>query len=160
MCGSTRAHFWLRALRPGDTESFTRRHENVDMPSSDSRRAECPNCCAHPFHFALSASGTSLRLRGRPAAHLASWADSLRMVRQLHPTIAERMVAGLGANDLLAWFRSVRQCQQAVLDAGFEDAPWQDSAPLREEEPEPTQPKARWQRATTKLEENFVRPNT
>ena len=30
MCGSTRANFWLRALKPADTESFSRRHdENV-----------------------------------------------------------------------------------------------------------------------------------
>ena len=27
MCGSTRANFWLRALRPEDTESFARRHD-------------------------------------------------------------------------------------------------------------------------------------
>ena len=48
MCGSTRAHCWLRALRPEDTESFARRRrERVDMPSPDSWHAECPVWCAH-----------------------------------------------------------------------------------------------------------------
>ena len=83
------------------------------------------------------------------------------MVRQRHPAIAERMVAGLAGDDPVACFHSVRQCRQAVLDAGLEVPQWQvlaDSPPPRDDEPEPTLPKVGWQQqATKKLEQKFIR---
>ena len=54
-----------------------------------------------------------------------SWADSLRMVRQRHPAIAERMIDGLEAHDPLTCLKSVRQCRLA------------DSPPFCQEESEP-----------------------
>ena len=71
------------------------------------------------------------------------------------------MVVGLEVDDPVACFRSVRQCKQAVLDAGLEIPHWQElpDSPLpQEQDPEPSQPKAGWQqRATEKLEQKFVR---
>ena len=63
--------------------------------------------------------------RVRHAAHWASWADSLRMVRARHPAVAERMIDGLQANAPVR-FQSVKQCNQSVLDAGLEMPPWQE----------------------------------
>ena len=160
MCGSTKDNFWLRALRPEDTESFARRHdENVwtCLPSSDSWHAECLAT------LALSAGrlGLGSAVRVRPAAHMPSWDDSFRTVRQRHPAVAERTIDGLEANVPLTCFKSVRQCKQVFLDAGLEMPPWQelaDSSPPRQEEPEPTQPQVGWQqRASRKLEEKFLR---
>ena len=109
----------------------------------------------------LGGLGHASAVRVRPAAHWSSWADSLRMVRQRHPAIAECMVVGLEVDNPFTCFRSVRQCKRAVLDTGLAIPHWQelaDSPPPREEDPEPSQPKAGWQqRATEKLEQKFVR---
>ena len=144
MCGATRANFWLRALRPADTETFARRHDD-NVWTCLREILGTPNAPAAArvlSTLALSAGGLGLvsAVRVRPAAHWASWADSLRMVRQRHPAIAERMVAGLEGDGPEACFQSVRQCQQTVLEAGLEMPHWQelaDSPPPRDEEPEP-----------------------
>ena len=148
MCGLTRANFWLRAVRPEDSEGFATRHdENVwaclreilGMPNAPPE--------AHVIAtLALSACGHGLAsaVRVRPAAHWASWADSLRMIRQRHPLIAKLIIAGLEEDSPLPCFRSVGQCQQTLDDAGLEMPPWQElseSLPARDEEPEPNQPK-------------------
>ena len=98
-----KANFWLRALRLENTETFARRHDD-NVWTCLRQILGTPNALA--------------------AAHIhwASWADSLRMVRQRHPSIAERMVAGLVGDDLVVCIHSVRQCRQAVLEAGLEVA--------------------------------------
>ena len=117
-CGSTRANFWLRALRPEDTESFARRHdENVwtclrQIPGTPN----APSGAHTLATLALSASGLGLasEVRVRPAAHCANWTDSHRMVRQRYQAIAERMTDGLEANDPLTCLtapHSVRRSQ-------------------------------------------------
>ena len=161
MCGSIRANFWMRAVRPEDSEGFATRHdENVwaclrellGMPNAPPEARVIAT-------LALSAGGLGLvsAVRVRPAAHWASWADSLRMIRQRHPLIARLIIAGLEEDSPLPCFRSVRQCQQTLDDAGLEMPPWQElseSHPARDEDPEPNQPKFGWQqRATRKLEE-------
>ena len=130
MCGSTRANFWMRAVRPEDSEGFAIRHdENVwaclreilEMPNAPPE--------AHVIAtLALSAGGLGLvsAVRVRPAAHWASWADSFRMIRQRHPLIARLIIAGLEDDSPLPCFRSVRQCQQTLDDAGLEMPPWQE----------------------------------
>ena len=129
MCGATRANFWLRTLRPEDTESYAIRHdENVWSCLRQILGTPNASTAAHTLStLSLSAGGLGLAsaVRVRPAAHWSSWADSLRMVRQRHPAIAERMVVGLEVDDPVACFRSVRQCKQAVLDAGLEIPHWQ-----------------------------------
>ena len=127
MCGSTRANFWMRAVRP---EGFATRHdENVwaclreilGMPNAPPE--------AHVIAtLVLSAGGLGLAsaVRVRPAAHWASWADSLRMIRQRHPLIARLITAGLEENSPLPCFRSVRQCQQTLDNAGLEMPTWQE----------------------------------
>ena len=101
MRGSTRANFWLRPLRPEDTESFVTRHdENVWTCLRQILHTPNAPSGAHTLAtLALSAGGLGLAsaVRVRPAAHWASWADSLRMDRQRHPAIAERMIDGLEA---------------------------------------------------------------
>ena len=157
MCGATRAYFWLRALRPDDTENFARRHDE-SVWTCLRQILGTPNApaTAHILStLAFSAGGLGLTsaVRVRPAAQWASWADSFRMVRQRHPAIAERMMAGLVGDD------PIKQCRQAVLEAGLEVLLWHELAdfpPPRDEEPEPTLPKVGWQQqATKKLEQKF-----
>ena len=164
MCGSTRANFWLRALRPEDTESFARRHdENVWTCLHQILGTPNAPVGAHTLAtlaFSVGGLGLGSAVRVRHAAHWASWADSLRMVRARHPVVAERMIDGLQTNAPLTCLQSVRQCRQVLQDAGLEMPPWQlaESLPPRQEEPEPTQPHFGWQqRASRKLEEKFLR---
>ena len=153
MCGATRANFWLRTLRPEDTESYAIRHdENVWSCLRQILGTPNASTAAHTLStLSLSAGGLGLASAVRVAAHWSSWADSLRMVRQRHPAIAERMVVGLEVDDPVACFRSVR----------VEIPHWQelaDSPFPREQDPKPSQSEAGWQeRATEKLEQKFVR---
>ena len=89
----------MRAVRPEDSEGFATRHdENVwaclrellGMPNAPPEARVIAT-------LALSAGGLGLAsaVRVRPAAHWASWADSLRMIRQRHPLIARLIIAGL-----------------------------------------------------------------
>ena len=127
LCGATRANSWLRTLRPEDTESTPSGMMRTCGLASDRfsarrsrplQRTHCPLCLSQ--QEAGTQRGTSA-----PRAHWC-WADSLRMVRQRHQAIAERMVVGLEVDDPVACFRSVRK--QAVLDAGLEIPHWQELA--------------------------------
>ena len=115
MCGSTRANFWLRALRPEDTEPFARRHDE-NVWTCLRQILGTPNAPVGAYTLAtlaLSAGGLGLgsAVRVRHAVHWASWGDSLRMVRARHPAVAERMIDGLQANAPLTFlgnFKDVR----------------------------------------------------
>ena len=114
MCGATRPNFLLRALRPEDTESHGRRRgENVWSCLGQILGTPNAPAAAHTLSTLTLSAGGWRCARG----------DSLRMVRQRHTAIAERMVVRLEADDPSACFRSVRQCRQAVLDAGLEIPP-------------------------------------
>ena len=88
MSGSTRANFLLRTVRPDLTEEFAIRHD------SDEGRCLCtilgtPSAPMDAQVLAsLSFSGGGLGLASahwvHTAAHFASWADSLMMVRKRH----------------------------------------------------------------------------
>ena len=99
-------------------------------------------------------------IRVRAAAHWASWADSLRMIKQRHPLTARLMARQLEAHEPVGCFLSVLQCQRQLTDAGLVIPPWEELAntpPERVEEPEPSQPKMGWQqRASRKLEDRFI----
>ena len=99
MSGSTRANFLLRTVRPDLTEEFAIRHDSAVW------RCLCtilgtPSAPMDAQVLAsLSFSGGGLGLasahRVRTAAHFASWADSLIMVRKRHPHIAATMIRNL-----------------------------------------------------------------
>ena len=56
MCGATRTNFWLRAVRPEDTEEFARRHdENVWACFREILGTPHASAAAHVFSTSLSA---------------------------------------------------------------------------------------------------------
>ena len=71
----------------------------------------------------LSFSGGGLGLasahRVRTAAHFASWADSLNMVRKRHHHIAATMIRNLEVVTSRS-FQFVRDCKDVVVDAGLD----------------------------------------
>ena len=98
MCGATRANFWLRTVRPDLTRSFSEHHDasvwqcmvqlmSVDPLELSQTLASLP--------FRLGGMGLAHAVRGREAAHWASWADCIRMVKQRHPHIAATMMRSL-----------------------------------------------------------------
>ena len=116
------------------------------------------SCLRQNFVSFSKRAGSCQRGTSAPRRTLVKLGRVLRMVRQRHPAIAECMVVVLEVDDPVACFRSVKQ---TVLDAGFGDPSLAGVGrqPLpREQDPEPSQPKAGWQqRATEKLEQKFVR---
>ena len=118
MCGATRANFWLRAVRPEDTEEFARRHdENVWACFREILGTPQASAAAHVFStLSLSAGGLGLvsAVRVRVAAHWASWADSLRMVRQRNSRIARMMIRQLEADDPCFVFRRRQPVSEGV----------------------------------------------
>ena len=162
MCGSTRANYWLRTVQPDRTEDFARRHDEevwrcvrtiLGTPSAPEEGQVIAT-------LALSAGGLGLtsaqRVKG--AAHFASWADCLRMVRDRHPLIAELMVKHL-EEGTAPYFQAVRQFKDSVTAAGLVVPSWTElslTPPEDLEDPEPNQPRHGWQqKATRQLEEGF-----
>ena len=152
MCGSTRANFWLRAVAPDLTAEFAGHHDARACARSWEFRLGPPKL--RWLSLALSAGGlglTSAR-RTRTAAHWASWADCLRIVRQRHPDVAELMITHL-QHGTAPCFRSVQECRRSLAEAGLQLPPWlelSESPPVLEVDPEPNQPKVGWQRQAVK----------
>ena len=99
--------------------------------------------------LALSAGGLGLSntLRVRRAAHFASWADTLSMVRQRHPVVVETMIRHSEFGTALC-FQVVRECRELVEEVGLTVPSWIElsvTRPQLEEEPEPNQPRHGWQ---------------
>ena len=87
-----------------------------------------------PFHH----GGLGLRSATRigVAAHWASWADSIAMIRERHPEVAQAIVRALdeegGESDVL---QAVHRCREALSDAGFAVPLWRALAAGARPEP-------------------------
>ena len=96
MCAATRANFWLRAVRPEQSESFAERHDtNVWMCLRSilgSERAPDSNKGISQLPFSVGGLGLTSAMRSRVAAHWSSWADCIHMIRQRHPSVAETLI--------------------------------------------------------------------
>ena len=111
----------LRTVQPDQTEDFARRHnEEVwrclrTILGTPSALDEAQLIAA----LALSAGGLGLtsaqRVKG--AAHFASWADCLCMVRDKHPLVAELMIRHL-EEGTPPCFQAVRQCKDSSGRSG------------------------------------------
>ena len=104
--------------------------------------------------------GLGCAVRARHAAHYASWADSLPMVRQRHPDVADSIIMGLERDPALC-FRAVRDCEGHLRAAGFEPRPWEDIAqgarPGDSAEDEPLLHKKSWQKeAASQVEQQYL----
>ena len=104
--------------------------------------------------------GLGCAVRARHAAHKASWADSLPMVRQRHPDVADSIIMGVERDPALC-FRAVRDCEGHLRAAGFEPRPWEDIAqgarPGDSAEDEPQLQKRSWQKeATSQVEQQHL----
>ena len=108
--------------------------------------------------FSTGGLGLASAHRVRTAAHFASWADSLNMVRKRHPHIAATMIRNLEVGTSPS-FQLVREWKDVVVDAGLDVPSWNDLSlprPVEEAELEPNQPKFGWQQQASRMEKKFV----
>ena len=68
--------------------------------------------------LSMGGLGLTSALEVRTAAFWASWADSMKMVKERHPTIANEMMVESDREEGPC-FQSVRTCQQLLANAGF-----------------------------------------
>ena len=98
MCASTRANFWLRGVQPEWTAHFAETHDaqvwECLRQILNSHEGESAQVTAS-LPFFQGGLGLISAARIREAAHWASWADCLKMVRQRHPTVADTMIQEL-----------------------------------------------------------------
>ena len=108
----------------------------------------------------LAAGGLGLRsaLRLRHAAHWASWADTIRMVQERQPEVADVIVGAVEAQHEAPSVGAINSCTQHLREAGFAAVSWEELArgtgyAPRAEEEEPNQPRTGWQVAASQAVE-------
>ena len=101
----------------------------------------------------LRLGGLGLRSAERtlPAAHWASWADSLAMINARHPAVAGSIMRALETNVEVPFVREVQRCVDTLVEADFAVPSWEELAdgvrpPPSHDEEEPNQSKHGWQK--------------
>ena len=70
--------------------------------------------------------GLRSAVRSRPAAHWASWADALKMIKQRHPGVANMIISSLARHEKCFSIQSLLMCVDALEATGFEVPSWED----------------------------------
>ena len=134
-CAASRTNYYLRALPPSDSRFFANLNDEnlraclgrlvgIDLHADSSAAAVA--------QLPLRLGGLGLRNAERvsPAAFWASWADTLEMIRNRCPSIANNILDAL-TNPVEApeLFQELDHCRRLLEDEGFALAPsWQDLA--------------------------------
>ena len=66
--------------------------------------------------------------RSQPAAHWASWADALKMVKERHPIVADTILGALECGAETNSMQAILKCNQILRDAGFDSPAWGELA--------------------------------
>ena len=155
-CGAARANFYIRTVRPELTAAFSRGHDEQIWQCFCGLLRIGPDAVAPSAKAAatlpLAAGGLGLRsaLRLREAAHWASWADTISMVRARHPEIAEVILRAVEARDEVPSVLAITRSVDSLADVGFVPPSWAELAreavhPPTAEDGEPNQPRVGWQ---------------
>ena len=112
----------------------------------------------------LAVGGLGLRsaTKLRFAAHWASCADTIKMVNERHPEVAERIIQSIRDRDDAPSIQAILSSQASLEEAGFVSPVWSDLAsgraeaePDHEEFVEPNQP-TRQSKAAREVESRSV----
>ena len=101
--------------------------------------------------------------RSQPAAHWASWADALTMVKERHPIVADTILGALESGAETSSIQAILKGSQILCDAGFGSPAWGGLAEGRapkvvEEEKDPCQPRFGWQqKASSAIEKHHIK---
>ena len=165
-CAATRANYVLRVVHPQRARTFAERHDaevwgclqrllGIDGDPLTEDLARLP----------LSMGGLGLRsaVRTSPAAHWASWADSLPMIQKRHPAVARLIVAQLSGSAEGPHLSGATVSRERLLDVSYVAPTWiQIADGLRPNRPEgdgePGVPRHGWQFfASQAVEDCFFR---
>ena len=167
-CGAARANFYIRTIRPELTANFARSHDDQIWHCFCRLLRIGPDAVAPSAKAAtslpLAAGGLGLRsaFRLREAAHWASWADTMKMVRARHPEVAETILQAIEARDEVPSVQAINQSLESLVDVGFAPPTWEELAteivhPPNVEDREPNQPRVGWQaQAAREVESSFL----
>ena len=165
-CASARANYLLRVVRPDLVRGFAERHDEglwrclCRLLGTDVQNARSQEVASVPL--SMGGLGFPSATRTRQAACWASWAGSLSMIKQRHPTVAERILVALHNVEGPESTRSAAiVAHQSAGVEGFEVPSWEAlSDGLRPHEPEDHEPgdvKHGWQReAASRVERQFL----
>ena len=130
-CANARASYCLRVVRPDVAEDFAHAHNaGLWQCLSDILRVSPDLCDRLSRDFSslpLSMGGLGLRnaVRTSAPAFWASWADSLQMVHERHPVVAERIVEALEGGGNTPTLRAVVETAWSLDGVeGFEPPSW------------------------------------
>ena len=126
-CANARANYDLRVIRPALARHFAQAHDAglwrclcaILRVGED----QCDALAKDAASLPLSMGGLGLRsaVRTSSSAHWASWADSLSMVREHHPGVADMIVDALESDPQLP---PVVEAARAVQVGNFEPQSW------------------------------------
>ena len=134
-CALPRSNFLLRILPPGATGEYAAAQDagvltclarllgmEGELPPMAVRRAQLP----------LKFGGLGLRsaVQSRHAAHWASWADSLPVIRQRHPALLARILPSMGPRNSArpAIVGAPLLCAATLRHAGYAAPSWESLA--------------------------------
>ena len=168
-CAAARSNFFLRAVSPQFTQEFAQAHDEGVWQCLCRILSVHVDCGAQEqSSLPWWEGGIGLRsaCRTAPAAHWASWADALKMIRDRHPAVVDIVVDALRRPEESMTIRTVVECAAVLERTGFECPSWEDLAEGRSpgesrEEEDPSQPRVGWQQqAATSIEhhDNTVWP--
>ena len=95
----------------------------------------------------------------REAAHWASWANTIKIVKARHPDIADIILAAVEARDEVPSVQALNQSVESLAEVGFVAPPWEELArgivvPPNAEDADPNQPRVGWQASASRLVES------
>ena len=157
-CATARANYALRVVRPELTDHFAIGHDDAIWQCfgrilGDEVVAGGPETRGlATLPQRLGGLGLRSAERLRAAAHWASWADCIGMVKARHPALASTIVAAMAAPDGIPAFEAVGECVAVLGAEGFHPPRWEDladgvrpEASVRERA-EPSETRHGWQR--------------
>ena len=164
-CGAARANFYIRTIRPELSAEFSQRHDEQMWHCFCKLLKTPPDAVAVSVSKAatlpLTSGGLGLRSawRLREAAHWASWADTIKMVKARHPDIADIILAAVEARDEVPSVQAINQSVESLAEVGFVAPPWEELArgivvPPNAEDADPNQPRVGWQAFASRLVES------
>ena len=115
----------IRTIRPELSAEFSQRHDEqiwhcfckLLKTPPDAVAVSASKAATLPF----TSGGLGLRSawRLREAAHWASWADTIKMVKARHPDIANIILAAVEARDEVPSVQAVNQSVESLAEIGF-----------------------------------------
>ena len=171
-CASTRANYMLRVVRPEWALDFAQAHDQevweclcsiLAVPVGEESIARMSTT----LPMALGGLGLRSAERSKWSAFWSSWADTLPMIKERHPEVAEVIVHHLARGGTSPCLDSARSAA-VVLDGvdGFQVPSWSDVASglrppvIGDEDREPGVPRQGWQHAAASCVESDFRAAT